>query len=63
MKDYLYLQPPSIESHFGYDYKDRQLSKCETSQKITRSLFDSVLIIQVTLFGYSTLVETNRRLR
>ena len=64
MKDYLYLQLPAIESHFGYDYENRQSCECETSQKITRCLFDSVLIIQfVTLFGYSALVEINRRLR
>ena len=46
MKDYLYLQLPAIESRFGYDCEDRQSCKCETSQKITRCLFDSVLIIQ-----------------
>ena len=58
MKDYLYLQLPAIESRFGYDYEDRQSCKCETSQKITRCLFDSVLIIQfVTLFR---LQRTNR---
>ena len=38
----------TIESHFGYDWEDRQPCKCETSQKSPDVLFDSVLIVCFT---------------